>query len=142
MAKVNATEYAEKWGRRLKGSTEDIRRGIDRVDVAPGVKAAQSKDRMLAKLVEAINDGTWESQVKKVTLDDWKKKTKDKGLNRIAQGVDAAADEQVAMAEKLLVVVDAAAAKAHALPKVTLEDSINRMTTFVREMAKNKLRKP
>lgn len=142
MSKVTAQEYAEKWGRRLKGATEDIRKGVDKVTEAPGVKAAAAKDRMLAKLVEAINDGTWESQVKKVTLDDWKKKMKDKGINRIAQGVDAASAEQVVMAEQLLAVVDAAAAKAKALPKVTLEDSINRMTTFVREMAKNKLRKP
>lgn len=142
MAKVTPQEYAEKWSRRLKGSTEDIRRGIDKVTEAPGVRAAKAKDRMLAKLVEAINDGTWESQVSKVSLEDWKAKAKDKGIARIAQGVDAASSEQVSMAEKLLPIVDAAAAKAKAMPKVSLEDSINRMTTFVREMAKNKLRKP
>lgn len=142
MAKVNPQEYAEKWGRRLKGATEDIRRGIDRVTEAPGVKAARSKDLMIQKLMEAINDGTWENQVSKVTLEEWKGKAKEKGISRIAQGVDGAETSQVAMAEKLLAAVDAAAAKANALPKGTLEDSINRMTTFVREMNKRKLRKP
>lgn len=142
MAKVNPQEYAEKWGRRLKGATEDIRRGIDRVTEAPGVKAARSKDLMIQKLMEAINDGTWEAQVSKVTLEEWKGKAKEKGISRIAQGVDGAETSQVAMAEKLLAAVDAAAAKANALPKGTLEDSINRMTTFVREMNKRKLRKP
>ncbi len=141
MAKVTAEEYAEKWGRRLKGSTEDIRRGVDKVTIAPGVQAAKQAQKMLAKLTDAVNSGMWANQVSAVSLDDWKLAFNLKGINRIAAGVDAAAPAQVAMATKLLKAVDESAAIANALPKVTLEDSINRMTTFVREMNKRKLRK-
>jgi len=40
MARVNASEYAEKWGRRTKVATEDYRKGVERVSQAPGEKAA------------------------------------------------------------------------------------------------------
>ncbi len=139
MAKVNAQEYTEKWQRRLKGSNEDIRRGVSRVSEAPGVAAARQADLMLAKVTEAVASGRWAAKVSEVGLDEWKKKTLEKGLGRIASGVDAAAASQVAMATKLLADVDAAVAMANQTPRGTLEDNITRMTTFVREMAKTKL---
>ncbi len=139
MARVTPQEYAEKWGRRLKGSTEDIRRGINRVSEAPGVAAARQQDLMLAKVTESISSGRWASKVAAVPLDEWKKKATDKGIGRIASGVDAAANTQVAMATELLANVDAAVAMVNQTPRGTLEDNITRMTTFVREMSKSKL---
>lgn len=140
MAKVNAQEYAEKWGRRLKGSTEDIRRGVDRVTEAPGVKAAKQADLMKQKLVESIDSGRWQKAVSNVSLDEWKDKIKEKGIARIGAGVDAAASKQVAMAEKLLANVDAAREVVNRTPRGTLEDNITRMTTWAREMHKRKLK--
>lgn len=142
MARVSAAEYAEKWGRRLKGATEDIRRGIQRVSEAPGEKAARSQDLMLSKLTASVNDGTWAAQVRAVTLGDWQGAAINKGVPRIAVGVDQAQQSQTQMAERLLAAVDASAAEARRLPKGTLEDSINRMSTFVRGMAARKLRRP
>lgn len=140
MAKISAQEYAEKWGRRLKGSTEDIRRGIDRVKVAPGKAAAAQKDLMKAKLIAALDDGTWERMVSGVSLEEWQSAAKDKGLNRIAAGVDGAATKQVVMAEKLLKAVDESVAQVNRTPRGTLEDNINRMTTYAREMHKRKIK--
>ncbi|KKN22748.1 hypothetical protein LCGC14_0912090 [marine sediment metagenome] len=134
MARVTPQEYAEKWGRRLKASGEDIRRGIDRVSVAPGEAAAQNQEALLTNFQEAVNSGLWAARVRGVTLQEWKDSAKNKGLPRIAQGVDAALPKMAAIAGPLLQAVDEAAAAANALPKVTLEDSIQRMTTFVREM--------
>lgn len=142
MARVSAQEYAEKWGRRLKGSTEDIRRGIARVSQAPGERAARAQDLMKTKLNASIDDGTWAAQVSAVSLQDWQQAASKKGVDRIAQGVDAAAPGQAQMAERLLAAVDNAAAKANALPKGTLEDSISRASTFIRTMAASKLRRP
>lgn len=138
--KVTPEEYAEKWARRLKGSTEDIRRGVDKVSVAPGIAAAKAQDLMLRKLTESIQSGLWANRVSGVSLEDWKKAFTDLGINRIAAGVDAATPKQAAMASKLLAAVEAAANKANAMPKGTIEDSIARMTTFVREMNKAKIR--
>lgn len=134
MAKVTPQEFAEKWARRLRGATEDIRRGVERVDTAPGEQAAAQQEAMLQGITEAINSGLWASRVRGVSLQDWKNATLTKGLSRIPQGVEAAQPKMAAIAAELLPAVDAAAAAANALPKVTLEDSIQRMTTFVREM--------
>lgn len=138
MAKVTPQEYAEKWGRRLKGSTEDIRRGANRVTEAPGAAAARQQDLMLTKLTEAITSGLWAQQVQAVTLEDWKKALLEKGVGRIAAGVDAAAPAQQQMAQRLLTAVDASMADANRTPRGSLEDNINRMTTFVRSMAAKK----
>ena len=140
MAKVNANEYAEKWGRRLKGSTEDIRRGINRVSVAPGEAAAAQIELMKANLMKSLEDGTWERNVRAVGLDEWKDKILNKGLQRIGAGVDAAQNKQVAMAEKLLAAVDASVEVVNRTPRGDLETNISRMTTFAREMNKRKIK--
>ena len=137
MARVSPTEYAEKWARRLRGATEDIRRGVERVDVAPGELAAQNQDALIQNFVESVNSGLWASRVRGVSLADWKQATIEKGIARIGQGVESAQPKMARIAAELLPVVDAAAAAARALPKVTLEDSIQRMTTFVRHMHRN-----
>lgn len=138
MAKVNAKEYAEKWARRLKGSTEDIRRGVQKVTVAPGKMAAQAKELLKQKLIEAIDNGLWETRVAGVSLEEWQEAILNKGVNRIGAGVDGAMVKQEAMAEKLLADVDAVAREVHTMPKGTLEDSIARMTHFARGMNKRK----
>lgn len=142
MAKVTAQQYADKWGRRLKGATQDIRDGIDRVTEAPGKRAAAASDRMRTNLLASIDDGTWASQVAKVSVEDWKSAAKEKGIGRIAQGVDSALPSQALMAEKLLAAVDATVAEVNRTPRGGLEENIQRMTTFARGMAKRKLRRP
>ncbi|NIQ91311.1 MAG: hypothetical protein GWN93_20805 [Deltaproteobacteria bacterium] len=138
MAKLTADQYADKHNRRMKASIEDIRSGVDRVTEAPGVAAARKQDKMLQNLTAKVQDGTWSRRVSSVPLEDWKDKMVNKGLNRIAGGVDAARGKVVAFAEQLLPAVSAAQTKVKAMPDLTLEDSINRMTTFVREMSKFK----
>lgn len=140
MAKLSPTEYAEKWGRRLKGSSEDIRRGISRVTEAPGVAAAKQADLMKAKINEALDSGRWARNVAAVSLEDWKKKATDKGIARIGVGVDAAQTGQVQMAEKLLAAVDATNAEVAQTPRGDLEANITRMTTFARGMHKRKFK--
>lgn len=134
MAKVTAAEYAEKHARRLKGSLEDIRRGIARTSEAPGAAAVRQKDKMRQNVNAALDDGTWERRTAAVSLQDWQKQASEKGVNRISQGIDAVQTKQVAMAERLLSAVDAAAAQVKNMPKVTIEDSIARMESFVRAM--------
>ena len=142
MAKLTAAEATEKWGRRLKGSGEDIRRGIDRVTEAPGQKAARAADKMLAGVQQSISDGTWQSQVAGVSLEEWKEKAKNKGIGRIAAGVDAAMPKHVQTMERVLAAVDATKAEVDRMPSTTLEDRINRMVAFSRGMSSRKIKRP
>ena len=138
MARVTPQEYAEKMARRLSASTEDIRSGIQRVTTAPSQAAIAQKELLKMKIIQAIDDGTWEAGLNSVSLQDWKDAAINKGLNRIGPGINAAKPKLIKFATQLLPAVDAAAAEAKAMPKGTLEDSIARMTTFTRRMAEFK----
>jgi len=134
--KVTPAEFREKHARNLKASLTDMRAGVEKVTTAPGGQAAAKQDKMLANLTAKIQDGTWARRLKGVTLEEWRSKMIDKGLPRVAGGIDAAAAKVEDFATQLLPAVDAAATKAKAMPDLTLEDSINRMTSFVRDMSK------
>lgn len=138
MARVTPDEFQEKHARRLKGATEDIRRGVERVSEAPTKLAAAKKDKMRAGIVAAIDSGKWERGLNRVSLEDWKRQMVDKGVGRIAAGVDGAADKIKNFAAELLPFVDNEVKKVKGMPDVTLEDNINRMTSFVRGMSKFK----
>tara|TARA_Y100000310_G_scaffold181737_1_gene181739 strand:+ start:148 stop:570 length:423 start_codon:yes stop_codon:yes gene_type:complete len=140
MARVTASEYAEKWGRRLTGSTTDIRRGVERVTEAPGQAAAIQSAKMLDGITRAIQDGRWQRAVAGVSLQDWKAATLDKGIGRIASGVDGAMGKQVQMAERLLAAVDSVKGQVDAMPDASLEDRIARMVAFSRGMSEQRIK--
>lgn len=137
MAKVNAKQWLDKWGRRLNAAGPDIKAGIQRVTEAPGVKAAAASDRMLAAITESIQSGHWANRVSSVSLGDWQAAMVDKGIPRLTQGVAGAQKNKERQITALLDNVDAAAAEAHALPKGGIEQSIARATAFMRAMSEN-----
>jgi len=136
MARMTPAEAREKHARRLKASIPDIEAGVDRVTEAPGKKAAAKADKMLAGITEAVRDGTWARRVGAVSLEEWKAKMKAKGVGRIAAGIDAAAAKTEDFFAQLFSYQDSIKSKVDGMPDLTLEDSINRMTTWVRDMAK------
>ena len=138
MAKLTPEEVATKQASRLKGATEDIRRGIERVTTAPAQLAAAKETKMKTNLNAAIDSGIWKKRLQAVSLEDWKTKARDIGVNRIAAGIDGAHAKQVDFYGKLLPVVDSAVNKIKTMPDTSLEDNITRMTTYIREMAKFK----
>ncbi len=140
MAKVSSEEFVEKHARRLKGALEDMRRGVERVSEAPTKKAAAKADKMRANIVAAIDSGKWARGLSRVSLEDWKSKMVDKGLNRVASGIDAAAPKVKAFADEFLPYLDNVQSKVKAMPDTTLEDNINRMVTQIREVSKFKRR--
>lgn len=134
MSRLTAAEFQEKHARRLKGATEDVRKGIDRVTENPCEKAAAKQEKMIANLTEAVREGKWAAGLKRVSLDAWKRAARDVGVGRIAAGIDAAKDKVIAFADELLPHIDRQKAKIAGMADVTLEDNINRMVTFIRGM--------
>jgi len=140
MPKVTSDEFVEKWGRKLKASTDDIRRGVEKVTESPTAKAASKSDKWLARVSADETKRRFEAGLKSVSLEDWKSKMINKGVGRVAAGVDGAKDKVRTFADKLLPHIDSALAKIKDMPDLTLDDSINRMTTFIREMSKLKVK--
>lgn len=138
MPRLTPEEFQEKHARNLKGSLDDIRKGIDRVTVAPGVKAAKKVEKLKTKWLAKVDDGTWAKNVAGVSLDEWKRKFKDIGVGRIGTGIDGAKDKVIDFAGQLLPHIATGQAALEGDADLTLEDSIARMTKFVRHMAKFK----
>ena len=136
MARLTPVEFREKHARRLKAAIPDMRIGIEKVTDSPTAKAAAKADKMKARLIAKIDDGTWASRLRAVTLEEWKGKMIDKGLSRVAGGIDGAAHKVEDFAGQVLPYIDKLQAEVKSMPDLTIEDSINRMTSFVRGMAK------
>ena len=140
MARVTPEEFQEKHARRLKAATPDITKGVERVTKNPCELAAAKQDKMLSKLTEAVTSGKLADGLKRVTLDEWKTKMIEKGVARIGPGIDGAKEKVIDFASVLLPHVDAGVEKVKRMPDLTLDDSINRVGTFLRHMAEFKRR--
>lgn len=136
MSRLTPAEFREKHARRLKESIPDIRAGIARVTESPTAKAAGKVDKMRTNLLAALDSGKWANRLKAVSLEVWKSAAIDKGVNRIASGIDGAAAKVEDFAGQLLPFQDKLKADIQRMPDVTLEDNIQRMVTQIRGMAK------
>lgn len=134
--KVNATEFATRWGQGLKGSVERIRSGVGRVSESPGKAAAAKADKWHAAMSSMEVKDKWRRRLGAMTLEEWQTAMLDKGVNRIAAGVDTAQPKMAAYGEKLIAHQNRLLAELDGMPDVTLEDSISRMTHWIRGMVK------
>lgn len=138
MVKVSPQEGAQKWAQRLASAIEDIRRGVQKVDQAPTQKAAEKKDKWLAELRRAAEEGRWEAGLRAVTLEEWKNAMLSKGLARIPDGARAAQAKYAMVAESLYRHIEEGQRKIQSMPDTTLEQRIQRMVEFIRHMAQYK----
>ena len=136
MAKLTPEQFADKHNRRTKAALEDMKAGVEAVTVAPTEKAAAKQEKMRQRLLEALESGKWANGLKRVSLEEWKQKMLELGLNRVASGLDANKKKVEEFAAQLLPHIEAGQKLIEKMPDVTLEDSINRMTAFIRHMSK------
>lgn len=128
-------QIAEKWSRRLTQSTADIERGVNAVTESPMEKAIAKKDKAIQNYQAAMNSGKWEAGLRRVSLQQWKNDTINKGIQRITAGANAAQPKVAAFMAELLPYQQNLKAELDNLADNTLEDSIQRMVTWTRGMA-------
>lgn len=133
MARVTPEQMAARWSQRMQSSTEAITQGVNNVTEAPGRRAAAQKQAWLAR-VTASQD-KWARNVARVSLDDWRRKMLEVGVPRVAQGAAANVDKVQAFAAEFLPHLDRGVATVKSMPKVTMEDSINRAVAMIRHNA-------
>lgn len=136
--RLSAADISKKWNNNLKGSISYIEQGVDRVKEAPTEKAANKQDKMLQHLQEAVNTGRWGAALRKVSLQEWKKLMKEKVRARLAGGVDAAMDKRQAFDKYLVDTLNAVLPEIHAMPDMTLEDSVARVRRLMEYMNENR----
>ena len=118
-----------------KGAVAQMRAGIERVTTAPGQAAARKADKMLANVTEAVTSGKWAARVGAVSLEEWKRKALEKGVGRVAAGVDAAKSDMAAFFSELFPFQESLQSRVQQMPDTTLEDSIQRSAEWIRGMA-------
>ncbi len=135
MGAKTPADFAEKWGRNTKGAVQDYAKGVRAVSTAPGQAAAQRADAYLSGVQRSVSEGKWQERVAAVGLSEWQSKTIDKGVPRIAQGVDSAQPDVMRFAAEVLPHIEAGRSALEATPRGDLETNLNRMVTFSRHMA-------
>ncbi len=136
MAKLTPQEFANKLSSRLRAAVDDIRKGVERVSDAPTRRAAAKKEKFRNGINSAIDSGAWERGLQAVSLEDWKSKMLNKGVNRVATGIEDAKPKIEAFAAKLMAHQDSLKAEIERMPDNTLEDRIARAQAWIRGMAK------
>jgi len=127
----NPQQIAAKWARNLGNSTQDIAAGIDAVTVSPTQQAAARQNEMLQKLTASVQNGKWAAGLSRVSLAEWKDAAKNKGVQRIAQGAQTAQPKMARFMTDWLPVADQISQTVKAMPKLTLQDSINRAAAAI-----------
>ena len=138
MAKLTGAQAAAKWKQNLSASTQFIQQGVQAVTESPTERAAAAQQKMLQNLTAAVQTGKWAANLRKVDLNTWKTRTISVGIPRIAQGAAASEAKFAAFATKLFAHQDRLVQQIKGMPDLTLQDSINRMITFVQGMAEFK----
>ena len=138
---LSPTEISEKWGRRLKGAVQDIQRGIDAVTESPAEAAIAKQDKMITNLTAAVQSGRWAAGLQKVTLAEWKTKTKEKVASRLSGGVDGAMAKRRDFDQYLANTLNQVLPSVQAMPDMTFEDSVNRVRAVMEHMHNNPYKK-
>tara|TARA_Y100000310_G_C20490456_1_gene718911 strand:- start:465 stop:896 length:432 start_codon:yes stop_codon:yes gene_type:complete len=136
MGSLTPKEITAKHAKRLRESAEEIRTGVNRVTESPTEKAALKVDKMRAKIIESIDNGKWARRLRDVSLEQWKKAMLDKGIGRIPAGIESAAPKVEAFYAELMPHIASVKKDLEGMADITIEDSILRMATFIRGMAK------
>ncbi|MBU2685575.1 MAG: hypothetical protein KKF27_20230 [Gammaproteobacteria bacterium] len=138
MPKVTPEQGADKLISRAKAATSTLADQIRKVTVSPTQTAADNIDKMRANFNAAIDSGKVERGLRRVSLQDWQKAMIERGIPRIASGLDASRGKIVEFNRQFYPFLERVQAEVAAMPNLTLDDNINRMVHNVREIAKFK----
>lgn len=135
--RTDANSAAEYWASGLQNAGPKISAGIDRVSTAPGVKAAQKKDKYLAGVNASVD--LWAQRVAAVPLSEWQQRAK-AGVARIAEGASAKKDKYATSMGPVLAHMDSVLSRVDSMSDATLEQRIQKSAEFQRGMAAYKRR--
>lgn len=126
-------KVAQKWKTNLSAATPSITDGINAVTEAPGIAAARNVEGYIQGVL--ANKEKWRSRVSSVPLETWRKQALEVGVRRIAEGANANVGKVESFMREFIPHVEAGKQMLSTMPKVGLEDGINRMVAMVRHNA-------
>lgn len=134
MARLDPASATAKWVSNLSNATQHITDGVNAVQQAPGQAAARQVQTWLARIQNSAQK--WATNVSAVSLQDWQQSMINTGIPRIAQGAQAKQGKYQAFASKFFPYLQTGVNQVRAMPKVTLQDGINRAVAMINHNAK------
>lgn len=129
-----AAQATEKWARKMGQAAQDYREGVESVSESPTMAAAMAQDKYLMGVQQAAQDGKFRRGLEAVSLDEWKRKTVEKGAARLADGSQQAIPKVAATMNQLMDNIAQVKAEVDRMPSNTFEERQARMMAFSRGM--------
>jgi len=130
-------QIAEKWGARFQASVDQIKQGVERVNVAPGQQAAAKADLWLQNTIAAKDK--WARNVSAVSLQSWKNSMLTYGIQNLAKGVAKGKAKYAIFQQRWQQYYNSAIAPGLAsMPRGSLEQNIARAEYVMRQAAQFK----
>ena len=136
----SAEDVAAKWAQNISNAQAGMTAGVQRVTQAPGVAAANQKQRFVSAMQDPATFDKWERGVRSVSLGSWQQSMLTLGIPRAAQGAQQKKDKFVTAMTALLPFVDNLRNQVRSLPANTQADREQRMLAWSRGM--RQYRKP
>jgi hypothetical protein len=134
VSKLDPTAATAKWVANLSNATQAITNGVNGVTVAPGQAAAAKVQTWLARIQASAQK--WQTNTAAVSLGEWQQAMINVGIPRIASGAQAKQQKYANFAAKFYPYLASGVATVKAMPKVTLQDGINRAIAMINYNAK------
>lgn len=133
---LNAATIADQWANGMANCGDKIRAGVNAVNESPTEKAAQASDRYVSGVQRAASNGKFQAGLRKVTLEDWRKATLDKGINRIPQGAAQAKPKFKSFMAEFIPHLEQGMRELDNMPRGDVEQNIARAAAMMRHNAK------
>lgn len=135
MKNLTAEQVAAKWSQRASNAASDYAAGIAAVTSNPLAKAAQSADLWQQRVNDPSVKAKFVRKLNAFPFDQWKAIAAQYGQSRYSQGVSSKTDKYATAIAPVLAYEAAGLAQIESMPKVTLEDRIQRSAAWQRYMA-------
>lgn len=127
--RATADQATSRWVSGIGNATQKIQDGVNRVQQAPGQRAAAAADKWLARVQQS--QAKWKANVGRVSLADWQQRMIQVGIPRIAQGAQMKQDKYTAFANQFFPYLQRGVQQVDAMPSTTLQDGINRAVFMI-----------
>ncbi len=136
--RLTPDRISDKWNRHMKGAVPDIQAGLDAMTVDPGQRAVDQQEKMKAKLIESIDNGTWAKRRLEVSKADFIRITKEKVAKNLSTGVDQGMPKRKKFDNWLVSRLNGILPEISGMPDMTLSDSMERVRRQMEYMAAEK----
>ena len=129
----DAATATQRWVNGMSNATAAAQRGVAAVTVSPGQSAAAAADKWLAKVTGARDK--FARRVGAVSLAQWQNAMNSYGISRMGTGAQQKQGKMQAFMTEFLPYLKAGVDQVHTMPRMTLEDSVNRAAAMIRHNA-------